>query len=53
MRILTLEEMAAVSGGGGLDSPGKSDAGYGGNSGWGGRAGAAAGSVAGGTAGLL
>ena len=33
MRILTLEEMAAVSGGGGLDSPGKSDAGYGGRSG--------------------
>lgn len=33
MRILTLEEMAAVSGGGGLDSPSKSDAGYGGRSG--------------------
>ncbi len=32
MRILTLEEMVAVSGGsGGLDSPGKSDAGYGRN----------------------
>ncbi|WP_185755996.1 hypothetical protein [Brucella anthropi] len=32
MRILNLEEMAAVSGGGGgLDSPGKSDAGYGRN----------------------
>lgn len=35
MRILTLGEMAAVSGGGSLDSPGKSDAGYGGGSGTG------------------
>lgn len=31
MRILTEEEMMAVSGGGGLDSPDKSDAGYGRN----------------------
>ena len=29
MRELTLEEMMMVNGGGGLDSPGKSDAGYG------------------------
>ncbi|GLU28408.1 hypothetical protein Brsp01_36410 [Brucella sp. NBRC 12950] len=31
MRILTEEEMIMVSGSGGLDSPGKSDANYGGN----------------------
>ena len=36
MRILNLEEMMAVSGGGGLDSPGMSDAGYGGSHGKGG-----------------
>ncbi|MBC2886325.1 hypothetical protein H7Q97_13080 [Ochrobactrum sp. CM-21-5] len=33
MRELTLEEMMAVSGGGGLDSPGRSDANYGGGRG--------------------
>lgn len=33
MRFLTLEEMTIVSGGGGLDSPGRSDGNYGGGRG--------------------